>query len=261
MPRTTLKVMSYNVRYDIGIFDRRQQKHPYMKWGFRKGMVARQIRAYMPDILGAQELMPHQRRFLKKALPEYGMVGRPRVFSLYGEGVYVFYRRDRFELLESEVFWLSPAPERVSRGWDASIHRIVTWTRLKDRRTQRVFSFAATHFDHKGRTARMESAKLVNAKLRAEKDPAILVGDFNLGPDNPCYPVLTEGLLDAGLAAAQNEGRLTTHNSFDDNRPFSLIDYIFATPQVEVEHYAVQNQKVDGHFASDHYAIVARLSF
>ena len=261
MRRTTLKVMSFNVRYDIGIFDRRQQKYPYMKWSFRKDRVAGQIRACMPDVLGAQELMPHQRRFLKEALPEYGMAGRPRVLSVYGEGVYVFYRKDRFDLLESEVFWLSPTPGRVSRGWDASIPRIVTWTRLKDRQTHQVFSFAATHFDHKGRTARMESAKLVNAKMRAEKDPAILAGDFNLGPDTPCYPVLTNGLLDAGLAAAQNDGRLQTHNSFDDNRSFSMIDYILVTPQVEVGHYAVQNKKVNGYFASDHYAIVARLAF
>ncbi|MCL2299492.1 MAG: endonuclease/exonuclease/phosphatase family protein [Firmicutes bacterium] len=261
MRRTTLKAMSFNVRYDIGKFDRRQQKYPYMKWGFRKDMVARQIRAYMPDVLGAQELMPHQRRFLRKALPEYGMAGRPRVLSVYGEGVYVFYRRDRFDLLESEVFWLSPTPERVSRGWDSSIHRIVTWARLKDKQTHQVFSFAATHFDHKGKTARMESAKLVNAKMRAGKDPAILVGDFNSGPDSPCYQTLTNGLLDAGLAAAQNDGRLPTHNSFDDNRSFSLIDYILVTPQVEVEHYAVQNKKVNGYFVSDHYAIVAGLTF
>ncbi len=57
-----------------------------------------------------------------------------------GEFTPIFYRRDRFELLTHDTFWLSEHPEEPgSMGWDAACPRTVTWAKFRDRLTGRSF--------------------------------------------------------------------------------------------------------------------------
>jgi hypothetical protein len=47
----------------------------------------------------------------------------------------IFYRRARFELLETKDYWLSETPEVVgSKSWGSSLPRMVTWARFRIRR-------------------------------------------------------------------------------------------------------------------------------
>src|SRR3546814_18126337 len=86
------------------------------------------------------------------------------------------YRPDRFSLLGSGTFWLSPTPDTPSKGWDAALPRIATWARLKDRSAAQNFLVVNTHFDHIGEVARVESAKMIRRWLGAHWQDGERVG-------------------------------------------------------------------------------------
>ena len=75
-----------------------------------KAAVAELLRMHAPDIFGIQEALPHQISELAAALPDYAWFGVGREADGGGEGVPVYYRKDRFTLLQSATFWLSEIP-------------------------------------------------------------------------------------------------------------------------------------------------------
>src|SRR5690606_9153146 len=133
-----------------------------------------------------QEGLLHQVRFLDSALVGYDFIGVGRDDGrLKGEFSAIFYRTDRFRVVESSTFWLSETPEKVSKGWDAALERICTYARRGNvERGERFWSFD-THFDHVGMQARVNSADLIAEKATkfSEKGyPGLIAGDFNLPP-------------------------------------------------------------------------------
>ena len=50
------------------------------------------------------------------------MMGRKRA-SL----TLIFYRKDKYDLVDSGTFWLSETPELPSLGWNGGCNRLCTW--------------------------------------------------------------------------------------------------------------------------------------
>ena len=62
-----------------------------------------------------QEVLRHQLEDLKARLPEYAEVGVGREDGkTQGEYAPLFYKKDRFELLDNNTFWLSQYPDSVA---------------------------------------------------------------------------------------------------------------------------------------------------
>ena len=67
---------------------------------------------YDVDILGTQEVLHNQLEDLKQRLPEYGVIGVGREDGKEkGEYSALWYKKDRFNLLDSGYFWLSETPK------------------------------------------------------------------------------------------------------------------------------------------------------
>ena len=141
---------------------------------------------------------------------------------------------------------------------------MVTWVRLRDRQSaQREFVFANTHFDHRGKLARKQSAELLREWVQDESGdrPTILMGDFNATPTSePIQALLGDAQLlsDArAVAKSADPGPKSTWNGFrqiGDTR----IDHIFVTPNVLVGSFETLNPKTStGRFASDHLPVKA----
>jgi hypothetical protein len=107
-----LSVMTYNIKLDY-------PKEGENSWTNRKPFFINQLKFYEPDVFGVQEAMPNQMKDMDSLLTDYSFVGVGRDDGK-DEGEYsaIFYKKDKFKVLESSTFWLSQTPEKVSMGWD-----------------------------------------------------------------------------------------------------------------------------------------------
>ncbi|RAV27737.1 endonuclease/exonuclease/phosphatase family protein [Sinomicrobium soli] len=233
-----LRVGSYNLRND-------NPGDSLDNWKYREKTVAGLIRFHDFEIFGTQEGLKHQLEQLKSDLPgyEYTGVGRDDGKDA-GEHSAIFYKTDKFELLDKGDFWLSEDTGKPNKGWDAVLPRICSWGHFKVKDTGFEFYFFNIHFDHVGKIARKESSKLILDKIREFGDdiPAILTGDFNVDQDSPSYKVLhdSDKLSDTYELAALRYGSSGTYNGFKhDSRSDSRIDHIFVTGDFKVEKHGV----------------------
>jgi endonuclease/exonuclease/phosphatase family metal-dependent hydrolase len=154
----SLKVMTYNIRLDIasdGLND----------WSHRKEFLIAQLQFYTPDVFGVQEATPNQVTDLTQAFAKYIKVGIGRELEGKGEASCVYFRKDRFDLLQSNTFWLSETPNQVSMGWDAACNRVCTYVLLKDKKSKQFLWVFNTHLDHMGQEARTKGIQLISKTI------------------------------------------------------------------------------------------------
>jgi endonuclease/exonuclease/phosphatase family metal-dependent hydrolase len=260
---SSFRVMSYNIRLDT-------VQDGINQWNLRKNRVASLIRYHGADIFGVQEALPNQMADLKNALPAFDWYGAGRDDGKdKGEFSAVFYRSDRFQLLDKNTFWLSETPEMPgSKGWDADVTRVCSWVKLRDRWTFKTFYHFNTHFDHMGQTARRESARLIVARIRnitKLNAPVILTGDFNAGPNSDAYrAIITNSTLQDSklLTKIPHYGPDSTWSTFFVGQRFGdRIDYIFVTPHnLKTLQHATLTDSNCKYYPSDHLPVLAELS-
>lgn len=261
-----VKVMSYNIRYGTAADG---ENH----WDKRKEFLAETIKAANPDLLGTQETLSFQRDFLAEQLPDYGVLAAGREDGKdKGESTAIYWRKDRFEKLDGGHFWLSETPsEAGSKGWDTSLTRIATWVRLKDKAKEgKPVLWINTHFDHIGKIARLESAKLIRDRVgMLGKDCSVIVtGDFNSGEGSEPYKAMFGMRGDEALALVDsyrvahperkpNEGTTTPFVSAAGNG--NRIDWIAVTRDWKVVAAEIEHPDRNGRTASDHFPVTAIL--
>lgn len=258
-----LNVMTFNIRYD-------NKGDSMNAWPYRKDNAASQVLFHKVHLLGVQEALHHQLLDLKMRLKHFAFVGVGRNDGKQkGEYSAIFYDSLRLQLLHSETFWLAEKTNVPGlKGWDASFERIVTWAKFKDRKSKKVFYHFNTHFDHMGKVARRESAKLLLQKVKeiAGNTAAIITGDFNATPgDEPVQVLVDESNVDRFIDANKisketHYGPTGTFNAFKNkettNEP---IDYIFLKNKIDVLQHATLSQSWQGRFSSDHFPVFAVL--
>jgi len=258
-----LNVMTFNIRLNTSSDD-------LDAWPHRKDKVASQILFHGVELLGVQEALHDQMVDLKERLPRFNYVGVGRDDGKEkGEYSAIFYDTTRLQPLESQTFWLSETPTVPgSKSWDAAITRIVTWAKFKDKKAGTTFFAFNTHFDHMGKVARRESAKLLLSRVReiAGDVPAVITGDFNSEPKDEPIQIITDKnnalhLEDTReICQTPHYGPSGTFNGFKSKeRSDQPIDYIFINKKWNVLRHATISQTWEGRFASDHFAVLATL--
>lgn len=256
-----LNVMTFNIRYN-------NAGDSLNAWPYRKDKAASQVLFHRAQLLGVQEALHDQIVDLQERLPRYKHVGAGRADGKEkGEYSAIFYDTARLQLLQSATFWLAEQTDIPGKkGWDAAIERIVTWAKFRDRITKKIFYHFNTHFDHVGKIARRESAKLLLGKVNelAAKTPVIVTGDFNAHPDDEPIMVIADKsnslhLTDSkDISAMAHYGPTGTFNAFRqkeiNDQP---IDYIFTKNAVKVLQHATLSQSWQGRFSSDHFPVMA----
>ncbi len=259
-----LNVMSFNIRYNTA-------RDSMDAWPYRKDHVASQILFHDAHIIGVQEALHEQMTDLQQRLTRYKYEGVGRDDGKQkGEYSAIFYDTTRLQALQSNTFWLSETPGTAgSKGWDAQITRIVTWIKFRDRKTKKVFFAFNTHFDHIGKIARKESAKLLLKKVQeiTGSTPTVVTGDFNAMPsDEPIQVILDSSnplrLTDSkSISKTPHYGPEGTFNAFGKgDRDDQPIDFIFLKGKWSVLKHATLSQSWKGHYASDHFAVLAILN-
>lgn len=258
-----LNLATYNLRLNVA-------SDKENAWPNRKEMVLDLIRYHEFDIFGVQEALSGQMKDLEE-MTEYSHVGVGRNDGKEG-GEYsaIFYNNKKFKVVSSGNFWLSPTPEKPSKGWDAAYIRICTWACFKDIKTGKQFFMFNTHFDNEGVQARENSARMILGKidsLAAKNTPVIVTGDFNSNPSTSAYGTMVAKFSDAKLIAKTKPyGPDSTFNDFKYQNYTKVvtegrIDFVFVNNNVEVLKYAVLTDSKDLRFPSDHFPVVCRLRF
>lgn len=251
--------MTYNIRYA-------NPGDGVNYWENRRTELANQIAFYEPDVFGIQEGLPEQVEYLDNQLDAYSWygVGRDDGKSK-GEFSAVYYKKDKFSVLQKETFWLSPTPDKPSKGWDAALPRICTAVLFQVKESDQKFWVFNTHFDHRGDEARLQAVDVILNKLKALNKaghPAIVMGDLNLTPDTPPIKKLFGALNDTRAVSDLVFGPEGTWSSFDVQKELDRrIDYIVVSDQVKVSKYAVLTDNRDLRNYSDHLPVFIQASF
>ena len=260
-----IRVMSVNVRYGTA-------PDGANVWANRRALLMRTIRAFDPDLLGAQEALAFQCDELRRELPGHGFVGVGRDDGkAKGEFSPIYYRADRFQRIDSGQFWLSETPDVAgSKSWDSAFPRLATWVRLRDRRDDgRELLYVNTHWDHAGSDARLHSARLIRDRIASLAGPGaavIVTGDLNCTEDDEPFAVLIGRgddalrLIDAYRATHPERGTdEATFHGFRGTIAGSRIDFVFHTSPFETLDAAIHRVHEAEVFASDHYPVTATL--
>ncbi len=259
--QVTISVMTYNIRYN------NPEDGPHA-WPHRREAVITFLRSRNPDILCVQEALADQIDDLQEGLSEYAYRGVGRDDGKTG-GEYsaIFFKSRRFQSAAGGTIWLSPTPDRPSRGWDAALPRIATWAELVDQDSRDTLFVVSTHFDHEGVRARAESASLLRSLVceKADRFGAIVAGDFNCEESEEPYRRITERdsprpLMDARRASADGPtGPEGTYSGFalSERIDGPRIDYIFVTDEFFVQSYETIRAVGAHGFLSDHLPVFA----
>ena len=248
----------------------------YEPWEKRLVHFKNIIARHDPDLVGAQELLtePEVKQILE-ILP-----GRKALYFRNEQGLKdyadaaIFYRADRFEVVEHGFYWLSPTPDEPwTRGFakGAQLWRLVAWAHLRLKPGGRDLYFATTHFDNNS-PSQEKSAPLVIQRTApwARKMPVMVTGDFNSQPDDQAYKTLVGGIGGKGFKLVNvsdlvsSPGIVTNKSPKPEYDMNGRIDHLFVAggswrcSRWVADLYAYGPKSL---YPSDHFPIVATCEF
>ena len=251
-----LKVMSFNLRVEAPSHD------GINDLSNRKGRIVEAINTEAPDLIGFQEARDGTRAWLRDTLTDYVVVGCGRYAEYRGESAPLAFRKDKFEMVSMDNFWLSSTPKVPASFYSGSDQsdcpRIATAVVLKPIESDELLLFINTHTDHQGAISRMlASAQLL--EYASQKGIAtVITGDFNATPDTAEIKMMTVNKAFPMVDATALLG--PTYHAFGKipAEKCVKIDYVFTNLPTDVnESYALSDQPVDGIYISDHCPVVA----
>lgn len=246
------KVISYNIRVLT------PHDTDSLHWDVRKPATVTMIEQEQPDLFAFQESFLEQTRYVEAECPQYVRIGvGENDEDPASEVNAIFYLRDKFELVTKRSIWLSETPDTCSRGWDADYNRMATFVTLRDKTNGTEFTYINTHFDHVGRVARIESAKMIAERVKAlqntDAKAIIAGGDFNSELADSLLTPMQEvfGYARHDSPVTDNKG---TFNNWGRAAEGYIIDHIFYTG-VTPQEYRTLDGNYGVPYISDHYPI------
>lgn len=259
--KEVLKIATFNLRMDT-------PSDGENAWFHRKDMVNDLIHFYGFDLFGTQEGFTHQLNDILR-LSDYRFIGVGRDDGKdAGEHCAIFYRSDRFKVLDQGDFWLSEHPEKPGRGWDGTCcNRICTWGKFEDLKNHKQFYFFNVHYEYEGDVARRESSNLMISRIKsiAGNQPVFLTGDFNAFPTEEPIRILNDsGFLNDSYKITKEApfGPVCTYHGYDSTiKTEERLDYIWVTDSIQIDKYGVLTNTLYGHTPSDHFPVMVVAEF
>ena len=184
---------------------------------------------------------------MKEALPSYDYIGVGRDDGKEkGEHSAIFYRTDKFDVIEKGDFWLSETPDVPSKGWDAVLPRICSWGhfKCKDNRLRIPFLQPA-HGPYRQESTRGKCVPRTGQDERTwqrQRASGYPDGRLQRRPDPPVLrricqqrrPLRFLREVRLPICAQRNFQQLRSEQFYR-----SRIDHIFVSPSFHVKRYGV----------------------
>jgi endonuclease/exonuclease/phosphatase family metal-dependent hydrolase len=249
-----MKILTYNIRVQVPR-DKNEKS-----WFNRKSLVAKVINDNQADIVSVQEVGNwYQKWSLQALLKGYKYHGRGRgaIINPGSEEVGIFWKDSKFKLLDKGHFFLSETPNERTIGWDAMYIKPLAWVKLEDKDTCKKFYVLSTHFDHVGKIARQESAKLIVNFINTLDCPSLVMGDLNtsIEQNEGVIEFLSSNLTDA-VNSPEVIKLMGTYNGYllNNSGIEKRIDYIY-TKGIDLIKYETIDILYNGVFPSDHFPV------
>lgn len=251
-----MKVVTFNIRCDYN-------QDGMNNFQYRRDLVLNKLKKESPDIICFQEVLPHVARWLKQNLVDYYILGCGREKDLKGEQNTVAIKKEKYQLISMNTFWLSPEPQVPGTRYpqQSMCPRSVTELFFQNLETEELYCLYNTHLDHEGSDARVLGMKHLLKHIKnilEEKKQAgygqihiIIAGDFNGYPDSPELELVSNSdfLKDV---TAHMEG---TFHDYGKMSPPEKIDYIVVSSGLECKERTLWKDCVNHIYLSDHYPV------
>jgi endonuclease/exonuclease/phosphatase family metal-dependent hydrolase len=255
-----LKIMSLNLRFGLAADGPN-------RWERRKEAVAALLCKYPSDLIGFQEANDFQIDYLTKILSGYGCIGRRQPAPPFWQNNVIFFQH-RWSCIANSHFFLSCTPDIPSRMRASRWPRQCTIGLFKHKHTGRVVACVNTHFDFDP-MVQAASAVVVLQRLAATVAadlPAILLGDFNTGPDSRSHAILTglespPGLSPPSFKNIWQDPFPGTYHGFTGRPDGRHIDWILYRGPVTASGRCVIQEAFNDVYPSDHFPVRTDFSF
>lgn len=252
-----IRLVTYNMLFNL--YDHNLDEEN--RWPNRLPRIVELIHEIGPDIINTQELYPTQVQDLVNLIgDEFSFF--PGQKDEDGESYGIFYRKDRFELLSSQIDYP------------------LSMVQLKDLKTDKIIHIFNTHMPLSNIEKREANAHKISQVIEpfAQQMAVIFTGDLNTFPGRldltnlPFYDGdYIHRILSKGSLKNSHQESLLGHfgpistftNCSTDVKPFQgtgtpgiILDYIYVSKKVTVLTHAVELGTVDGHFPSDHMPVL-----
>lgn len=251
-----IRVMSFNVRLqnasDTG----------NLSWSARKISAVKAVKKQRPDVIGFQEASYAHKLAFMAEMPEYQIVDRSTKPGTVDENLKnndnpIFFRADKFELLDYGYFWLNKNQPGETAGLDKASISHATWLKLRFKKSGLIFFVFNTQFDSRSAKARLESSNLMTSKIKeiAGNDAFVfLTGDFSMITGDKGLRPLSDYLSSAELTAKKPDLGVTC-NGFGNASLAGRFDHIFYRNAIVKSFKIVSKGKYDVPYISYHYPV------
>ena len=189
--------------------------------------------------------------------------GKKRSSENRAEYCPIFYKTEKFDLVESGTKWLSDTPDKTSKYKESHVYRIFSYVVLRDKATGISFMYVEAHLENTEEgydsvTARKKQSQALKKFTDAYPTmPIIIGGDMNAWSIKDISPLLsnTRFVNSPTIAKEKKESGTWVGKDFsvlDDG----VLDYILVTnDRIAVEKYEAVDNKIDGRYPSDHIPV------
>jgi endonuclease/exonuclease/phosphatase family metal-dependent hydrolase len=166
---------------------------------------------------------------------------RPAYKDFYGLAIFI--KRDVFVMEEGDtiIFENNGSEQRGMHG------RNLQYVRIKYQEQSLLIANVHGLWNGKGKTdtdERLSQSNKIKEFLAIQKEPVVLMGDFNLNPDTKSLLIIAEGL--ENLIKKYNIKSTRTSFYIKEGK---FADYAFVSAQVEVRDFKVLPEEVSDHAA------------
>ncbi len=251
-----MKVVTFNIRCDYN-------QDGNNNFQYRKELILPKLKKENADIVCFQEALPHVVNWLKENLEDYYILGCGREKDLKGEQNTVAIKKEKYQLISMNTFWLSLTPDVPGTRYEkqSMCPRSVTEVFLQDLETEKLYYVLNTHLDHEGSEARVlgmqQLLKHMSGVAEQKKQAGfgqvelILTGDFNGYPDSEEIRLIEN----SGFLRDLTSGMEGTFHDFGRMQPAEKIDYIVVSSGLKCCTRELWKDCENEVYLSDHYPV------
>ncbi len=173
---------------------------------------------------------------------------------------YIFYKKDKYTVIDSGTFWMSQTPE-VPSIYDSTVdcNRTCTWVLLENTATGFRYVHMNTHLDWMNMEVNAIQVAMIREQIErfeAMGYPVFATGDYNCDEGSSSYRTMlqSDAIADSKHVAdkTMDIGTYPSYGRYDVTVS-EPIDYVFVTRNtMQVLEYRVIDEKPEGEYVSDH---------